>query len=157
MFLRLRPLEVIFVDHHAYAAPAPVLEAAHHAAMTIDLHVVAGTDHVAGKQNRELHQGTDWNVAIHGEQHAVGRNIFRLCRVGACLRLDLNGQMQRESWRTLHFCIVLDGDLRSLWIHHFLLFCWHRRCAFLPRTPQRFLDFAELWADYTAESSSQSY
>jgi hypothetical protein len=47
--LALLSLDLVLIDHYAYAAPAPILEAAHYAASAIDLHIAPGAHHIGGQ------------------------------------------------------------------------------------------------------------
>jgi hypothetical protein len=121
----LRSLEVVLINHYAYAPAAFVLKAADNAAMAIDLYIVTGSNYIAGKQNGEVHQRSNWNVTVHGEEHAIGGYILRLRRTRTALRFQLHRQMQGKARRTLHFCIMLNRSL----LRRFRYFLFARRFA----------------------------
>lgn len=50
----LRPFEVIFINHDPDAASAAIIEAAHHAAPAINLHVLPRPYHFGRKHDREI-------------------------------------------------------------------------------------------------------
>src|ERR1700740_2227649 len=102
---------MVFVDHYAYAAAALIFKAANHAALVINLHIATRTHNISRKKDRELHQRTNGNIAIHGEEHAVGRDVLRLGGTGSVLRTNGYRQMQRKARCALHFGIVLDRSL----------------------------------------------
>src|ERR1017187_10575963 len=104
-------LEMVFVNHHAYAATPFVLKAADYAAMTVNLYVGRGAHNISRKQDGEVHHRTHGNVAIHSEEHAIGGDVLGFRQTCAALRFQFHGQMQRKSRSTLHFSIVLDRSL----------------------------------------------
>ena len=114
---------MIFVNHNANPATALVFEAAHYAAMAIDLHIAMGTHDISRQQDREIHRRTHRNIAVHREQHAIGRDILRLRRTRSVLRFHFHGKVQGKPRSTLHFCIVLDRSLLRLRFDRPLLLC----------------------------------
>src|SRR5581483_8029631 len=102
----LCPFKVVLIDHHAYAAPASIFEAAHHASPAVDLHPLSSAQDFSRQQDREIHHRPDRNVIVHRKQHAVRRDVFRLCRIGRALRFHRRRQMQRKPWSTLHVFVV---------------------------------------------------
>src|SRR5208282_1978411 len=109
---------MIFVDDHAHAAPPLIFKAANYTAMAIDLYVTACTNNFSWKQNCEIHQRSDRNVAIHGKQNSVGGDVLRFRRASSVLRHHFDRQMQRKTWSTLHRGVVLR--LRLLWNGQFV-------------------------------------
>src|SRR5271157_723770 len=111
--LRLCPLEAVFVNDHAHTAPAPILEAAHHPAAAVNLHVPPRAHYFGRQHNCEVHHRAHGHVIVHRQQHAVGRDVFCLCRVRPARRLDRCRQMQRKPRRTLQIFELLR-------VHRFL-------------------------------------
>ena len=66
---------MIFIDNYANPAAAAILEAAHHPAPAIDLHVLPPAQHFRGQHDGEIDERPDRDVAVHRKQHAVGRNV----------------------------------------------------------------------------------
>src|ERR1700741_4815300 len=93
-FLHLCSLEMVFVDYHTNSATALIFKTANHAAMTIDLHVTTRTHNFSGKHDGEIDHRADRNIAIHGEQDSVRRDVLRLCGTCPALGHDLHRQMQ---------------------------------------------------------------
>ena len=114
---------MVLVNHDAYAAPASIFKAANYTAMTVNLHIAAGTHNFSWKQNGEVHDRAYWDIAIHREEHAVGGYVLRLGRTGAVLRRHFYRQMQRKARSTLHCGIVLDRSLGFLRVHPLLFLC----------------------------------
>jgi hypothetical protein len=112
---------MVFVNYYAYSATALVFKAADDTAVAINLDIATRTYNVSGKKYGEIDQRTDGNIAIHGEEHAVGGDVLRFCSTSSGLRLDLNWKVQGKARRTLHFCIVLDGRLLFLRVDRHLL------------------------------------
>src|SRR2546423_2590717 len=78
IILRLCAFEVIFVDHTPDAAATSIFEAAYYASTAIDLHVAPRPHDIGGQQDREVDHRSHGHIFVHGKQHAVGGNIFRL-------------------------------------------------------------------------------
>jgi len=114
---------MVFVNYYANAAAALIFEAADHAAVAVNLYIATGANNVSRKQNREIHQRTHGNVAIHREEHTVGRDIVRLRCASPALRPYGHGQVQGKPRSTLHFGIVLDRSLLLLRVDRKLLLC----------------------------------
>src|SRR5579872_303506 len=102
----LSALEMVFVDDYAHASTPVIFKAADHAAVAIDLHIAARADHFTGKENRKVDARTDGDVAIHGEQNAVGGNVLSLRLIAATVGFEFHWQMQRKARSALHFGIV---------------------------------------------------
>lgn len=102
---------MVFVNHYANPATALIFEAADDATVAINVDIATGTYNVSGKKYGEIDQRTDGNIAIHGEEHAVGGDVLCFRNASSGLRLDLNRKVQGKARRTLHFCIVLDRSL----------------------------------------------
>jgi len=114
---------MVLVNHYADTTPASIFKATNNAAMTVNLHIAAGTNNFSWKQNGEIHDRTYWDIAIHREEHAVGGYVLRLRRTGAVLRGHFYRQVQRKARGTLHCRIVLDRSLGFLRVDPLLLLC----------------------------------
>ncbi len=63
----LSALEMVLVDHYANAAASIVFKTAYYAAMAINLDIATRAHYLARKQDGEIHQRADRDIAIHGE------------------------------------------------------------------------------------------
>jgi hypothetical protein len=98
---------MVLVNHYANTATAPVFKAADHTAVTVNLYVTTRTYNVSRKQNREVHNRTDRNVAIHRKKDAVRRDVLRLSGASSALRRHFHSQVQGKPRSTLHCGVVL--------------------------------------------------
>jgi len=71
-----------------------VFKAANHAAMAVNLPHHNGNPRHLLEADREVHDRAHGDVTVHSEEHAVGGDVWRLCRTSSALRLQLHGQMQ---------------------------------------------------------------
>src|SRR4051812_46284398 len=89
--------ETVLVDHYAYSPPAIFFIAADYAPATLHLHIRVRAYNFGGKRDGQVHRGTEWNIDIAVEQHAIRRNVVALRVALATLRLDVNRQLDGKA------------------------------------------------------------
>jgi len=84
-------LEMVLVNHNTNASTAFILKAANYAAVAVNLNITTRTHNIAGKQDREIDDRTNGDVAIHGEEDTVGRDVLSFRQTVAALRFQFHG------------------------------------------------------------------